>query len=101
MTGGAVGYVVNIYAPFATADSGAYALVGMGAVFAGVVRAPMTSVFMIFELTQDYEILVPLMVANMLSLLISRRLQREPIYTALLLQDGIRVPTPAAERHDA
>jgi CIC family chloride channel protein len=101
MTGGAVGYLVNTYAPFATAAAGAYALVGMGAVFAGVVRAPMTSVFMIFELTQDYEILVPLMVANMLSLLISRRLQPEPIYTALLLQDGIRMPTPAAERHDA
>jgi CIC family chloride channel protein len=100
MTGGAVGYIVNLYAPFATATPGAYALVGMGAVFAGIIRAPMTSVFMIFELTQDYEILVPLMVANMLSLLLSRRLQREPIYTALLLQDGVRLPVPAAERHD-
>ena len=101
MTGGAVGAVVNAYAPFPTADIGAYALVGMGAVFAGIIRAPMTSVFMIFELTQDYEILVPLMVANMLSMLLSRRLQREPIYTALLLQDGIRLPAAAAERHDA
>jgi CIC family chloride channel protein len=100
MTGGAVGAIVNMYAPFPTASVGAYALVGMGALFAGVIRAPMTSVFMIFELTQDYEILVPLMVANMLSLLLSRRLQREPIYTALLQQDGIHLPTPAAERQD-
>lgn len=101
MTGGAVGAIVNAYAPFPTADVGAYALVGMGALFAGIIRAPMTSVFMIFELTQDYEILVPLMVANMLSMLLSRKLQREPIYTALLLQDGIRLPAAAAERHDA
>jgi CIC family chloride channel protein len=92
MTGGAVGYFVQLYAPFATAGSGAYALVGMGALFAGIIRAPMTSVFMIFELTQDHEILVPLMVANMLSLLISRRLQPLPIYTALSRQDGVRLP---------
>ena len=45
---------------------GAYALVGMGTLFAGIIRAPMTSVFMIFELTQDYQIIVPLMVANKL-----------------------------------
>jgi CIC family chloride channel protein len=92
MTGGAVGWVVNTYAPIATAEPGAYALVGMGALFAGIIRAPMTSVFMIFELTQDYEILVPLMVANMLSLLISRQLQPLPIYTALLEQDGTKLP---------
>jgi CIC family chloride channel protein len=98
MTGGAVGHVVNAYAPLPTADVGAYALVGMGALFAGIIRAPMTSVFMIFELTQDYEILVPLMVANLLSLLLSRRLQPEPIYNALLLQDGVHLPTPVGER---
>ena len=51
-------------APFPTGDPGAYALVGMGTLFAGIIRAPMTSVFMIFEITQDYQILVPLMVAN-------------------------------------
>jgi CIC family chloride channel protein len=96
MTGGAVGYFVHAYAPFATAGTGAYALVGMGALFAGIIRAPMTSVFMIFELTQDHEILVPLMVANMLSLVLARRLQPEPIYTALLLQDGVHLP---AETH--
>ena len=45
---------------------GAYTLVGMGALFAGIIRAPMTFVFMIFEITQDYQILVPLMVANLL-----------------------------------
>jgi CIC family chloride channel protein len=92
MTGGVVGAAVGHLAPFATGDPGAYALVGMGTVFAGIVRAPMTSVFMIFEITQDYQILVPLMVANLLSFAISRRYQAVPIYEALLVQDGIHLP---------
>jgi CIC family chloride channel protein len=94
MAGGAVGILVHRFAPFPAADPGAYALVGMGALFAGIIRAPMTSVFMIFELTQDYEILVPLMVANMLSFLISKNFQHEPIYHALLEQDEIYLPGP-------
>jgi CIC family chloride channel protein len=104
MAGGALGLLVNRFAPFPTADPGAYALVGMGTLFAGVIRAPMTSVFMIFEITQDYQILVPLMVANLLSFVISRHYQPAPVYHALLQQDGIHLPTapvravvPAAE----
>jgi len=64
-----------------------------GAVFAGVVRAPMTSVLMIFEMTQDYAVIVPLMIANLVSLFIASRLQHEPIYEALAVQDGIHLPT--------
>jgi chloride channel protein, CIC family len=78
MAGGAVGSIVHRFSPIATADAGAYALVGMGTLFAGIIRAPMTSVFMIFEITQDYQILVPLMVANLLSCVISRRFQPVP-----------------------
>ena len=74
MAGGAVGMLVHRIAPFPTGDPGAYALVGMGTLFAGIIRAPMTSVFMIFEITQDYQILVPLMVANLLSFMISQAL---------------------------
>lgn len=96
MAGGAVGTVVHAWAPFPTAEPGAYALVGMGTLFAGIIRAPMTSVFMIFEITQDYQIVVPLMVANMLSFAISRRYQPEPVYHALLAQDGIHLPSPLA-----
>src|SRR6202161_323961 len=96
MAGGAVGMVVHRLAPFPTGAPGAYALVGMGALFAGIIRAPMTSVFMIFEITQDYEILVPLMVANLLSFAISRRFQPTPVYHALLHQDGIHLPSPIA-----
>ena len=92
MLGGAVGLIAREVFPFPVGEPGAYALVGMGALFAGIIRAPMTSVFMIFEITQDYAIIVPLMVANMLSLGISRRYQRVPLYEAFLLQDGVHLP---------
>jgi chloride channel protein, CIC family len=93
MLGGSVGTVAHYFFPHYTATPGAYALVGMGAVFAGVVRAPMTSVLMIFEMTQDYAVIVPLMIANLVSLFIASRLQHEPIYEALAVQDGIHLPT--------
>jgi CIC family chloride channel protein len=95
MAGGAVGTLVSRVAPFPTSEPGAYALVGMGTLFAGIIRAPMTSVFMIFEITQDYQIIVPLMVANLLSFVISRRYQPLPVYEALLRQDGIHLPSSA------
>jgi chloride channel protein, CIC family len=93
MLGGTVGTVAHHLFPAYTATPGAYALVGMGAVFAGIVRAPMTSVLMIFEMTQDYAVIVPLMIANLVSLFIASQLQREPIYEALAVQDGIHLPT--------
>jgi CIC family chloride channel protein len=100
MLGGAVGTVAHHLLPAHTATPGAYALVGMGAVFAGIVRAPMTSVVMIFEMTQDYAVIVPLMIANLVSLFISSRLQRQPIYEALAVQDGIHLPTAETrQRH--
>jgi chloride channel protein, CIC family len=92
MLGGTVGTVAHHFFPAYTATPGAYALVGMGAVFAGIVRAPMTSVLMIFELTQDYAVIVPLMIANLVSLFVASRLQHEPIYEALAIQDGIHLP---------
>jgi chloride channel protein, CIC family len=98
MLGGAVGTVAHRWLPGYTATAGAYALVGMGAVFAGVVRAPMTSVLMIFEMTQDYAVIVPLMIANLVSLFISSRLQRQPIYEALAEQDGIHLPKAESRR---
>jgi CIC family chloride channel protein len=100
MLGGTVGTVAHHLFPAYTATPGAYALVGMGAVFAGIVRAPMTSVLMIFEMTQDYAVIVPLMIANLVSLFIASRLQHEPIYEALAVQDGIHLPTAKTrQRH--
>ncbi|MEE8177477.1 MAG: chloride channel protein [Acidobacteriota bacterium] len=94
MVGGATGLLMRMQDLFPVSDAGAYALVGMGTLFAGIIRAPMTSVFMIFELTQDYQIVVPLMIANMTSFAISRRFQRAPVYQALLQQDHIHLPAP-------
>jgi chloride channel protein, CIC family len=93
MLGGSVGTIAHHFLPVYIATPGAYALVGMGAVFAGVVRAPMTSVLMIFEMTQDYAVIVPLMIANLISLFIASRFQHEPIYEALAIQDGIHLPS--------
>ncbi len=100
MLGGSLGTVAHHLFPAYTATPGAYALVGMGAVFAGIVRAPMTSVLMIFEMTQDYAVIVPLMISNLISLFISSRLQPQPIYEALAVQDGIHLPTAdTRQRH--
>jgi len=93
MLGGSVGTLAHRLFPVYTANPGAYALVGMGALFAGIVRAPMTSVLMIFEMTQDYAVIVPLMISNLVSLFISSRLQRTPIYEALAIQDGVHLPS--------
>jgi len=99
MLGGAVGTVAHNFWPGHVATAGAYALVGMGTAFAGIVRAPMTSVVMIFETTRDYAVIVPLMISNLVSLFISSRLQPQPIYEVLAYQDGIHLPT--AESRDS
>jgi CIC family chloride channel protein len=98
MLGGTVGALAHLVMPSYTGSVGAYALVGMGAAFAGIIRVPLTSVIMIFEVTRDYTIIVPLMIANLLAYFVSSRLQEEPIYEALLHQDGIHLPSGAAAR---
>jgi len=98
MLGGTIGGMAHTLFPNHTATPGAYALVGMGTVFAGIVRAPMTSVVMIFEITRDYAVIVPLMISNLVSLFIASRLQKQPIYESLARQDGIHLPT-AETRH--
>ena len=98
MLGGTVGGIAHYYLPEYTASAGAYALVGMGTLFAGIVRTPMTSVLMIFETTQDYAVIVPLMISNLISFFISSRLQPEPIYDALAIQDGIHLPSAATRQ---
>jgi CIC family chloride channel protein len=65
----------------------------MGTAFAGIIRTPLTSVIMIFEITRDYTIIVPLMISNMIAYGISCKLQPVPIYEALQAQDKIHLPT--------
>ena len=93
MIGASVGSLAHSLFPGYTAEPGAYALVGMGTAFAGIVRTPLTSVIMIFEVTRDYTIIVPLMISNLIAFFISYMLQREPIYEALARQEGIFLPT--------
>jgi CIC family chloride channel protein len=101
MLGGCVGTFAHRLFPAYTATPGAYALVGMGAAFAGILRAPMTSVLMIFEMTQNYAVIVPLMISNLVSLFISSRLQKQPIYEALAIQDGIHLPSAESRQRRA
>lgn len=92
MLGGAVGYL-DVMVFHHSADSiGAFAVVGMGAVFAGIVRAPMTSVLIIFEMTGGYGLVLPLMIANMSAFALARHWRHTPVYEALLAQDGIYLP---------
>ena len=98
MLGGIVGNVANHFLPSYVGTPGAYALVGMGTAFAGIVRAPMTSVVMIFEITRDYAVIVPLMISNLVSFYISAKLQHKPIYEELAHQDGIHLPRAEARQ---
>jgi len=99
MLGGTVGTAAHRFFPGHVAAPGVYALVGMGTLFAGIVRAPMTSVVMIFETTRDYAVIVPLMISNLVSFFISSRFQPLPIYEELAHQDGIHLPTSETRSH--
>jgi CIC family chloride channel protein len=92
MLGGAVGFMDVAVMNQSGSELGAFALVGMGAVFAGIVRAPITSVLIIFEMTGGYGLILPLMIANMMSYGLARHWRPVPIYEALLEQDGILLP---------
>ncbi len=97
MLGGALGTLARANFGHDVADVGAYALVGMGVTFAGIIRAPITSIFMIFEVTQDYQIMLPLMIANMISYAVARTLHPDSLFDTLARQDGIHLPDKAHE----
>ncbi len=89
--GGFLGTIVHNLFPAITSNPGAYALVGMGAVAAGAMHAPITSILIIFELTNDYRIILPLMVTCIISVLITSRIRRDSIYTLKLSRKGINI----------
>ncbi|HET6452947.1 MAG TPA: chloride channel protein [Armatimonadota bacterium] len=91
MLGGTFGLGVNHLFPNISAPSGAYALVGMAAVFAGAAHAPITAILILFEMTNDYRIILPLMTAVVTSTLISQLISRDSIYTLKLRRRGIDV----------
>jgi CIC family chloride channel protein len=101
MLGGAVGGVERHFFPGLTGSVGAYALVGMGTVFAGFLRVPMTSVFMVLELSGNYSIIVPVVISNAIAYVISRRYQKVPLFDMLSRQEGMDLPSLEAQREES
>ena len=91
MTGGVLGFIVHSLFPGVTASYGAYSLVGMGAMVAATTHAPITAIIIIFELTNDYKIILPLMIACIISTVVAMRLKRESIYTLKLIRRKINI----------
>ncbi len=100
MLGAAVGGAQHALLPHLTGSAGTYALVGMGVLFAGFLRAPMTSVFMVLEVSGNYSIIVPVLVANTFAYLISRGLQPTAIFDVLTRQDGLELPSMEEQREE-
>lgn len=94
MLGGFWGTGVHQFFPDITAPSGAYAVVGMAAFFASAARAPLTSIIIVFEMTNDYRLILPLMLATVVSTILAESLNKESIYTMKLVRRGIHL-----ERH--
>ena len=101
MLGGAVGGVERIFNPHLTGTTATYALVGMGVLFAGFLRAPMTSVFMVLEVSGNYSVIVPVILANAIAYVISRSLQPTPIFDLFTRQDGLDLPSLEEQREES
>lgn len=91
MLGGIVGKLAGLVDPGMAPMASSLAVIGMGAMFAGVIRAPVCSILMIFELTGDYPLILAIMLANLTAYAVASRLRKVPVYDALLLQDGINL----------
>ncbi|MFQ5748665.1 MAG: chloride channel protein, partial [Planctomycetota bacterium] len=91
MVGGEIGLLMNHIFPGAVGSPGAYALVGMGAVVSSATHAPITAILILFELTNDYHIILPLMISCTLGTLVASRLLPQSIYTIKLARRGIRI----------
>ena len=97
MLGSAFGQLANQIFPEITAPSGTYALVGMAAFFSGAAHAPITAILILFEMTGDYNIILPLMLATVVSTLVSRMISEESIYTLKLSRRGVQLDLGAED----
>lgn len=91
MTGGFFGLVVHSFWPGVTASPGAYGIVGMGALVAATTHGPLTAILMLFEMTGDYKIILPLMITCIISALVAGQLFKESIYTLKLMRRGVDI----------
>ena len=96
--GGAIGGLEHQFFPQVSASAGPFALVGMGTFFAGFLRVPITSVFMVVETTGSYSIVLPVMISNTIAYLISRRYQDISLFDLLAKQDGMELPSVEEQR---
>lgn len=101
MFGAAVGGAEHAIFPHLAFSPGTYALVGMGVLFAGFLRAPMTSVFMVLEVSGNYSIILPVIIANTFAYVISRALQPVAIFDVLTRQDGLELPSMEEQREES
>jgi CIC family chloride channel protein len=101
MLGAAVGSFEKHYFPHLTGTTGSYALVGMGVLFAAFLRAPLTSVFMVLEVSGNYSVILPVILANTIAYLISRALQPVPIFELFTHQDGLYLPSMEEQREES
>jgi CIC family chloride channel protein len=100
MLGAAIGSFEKHYFPYLTGSTGSYALVGMGVLFAAFLRAPLTSVFMVLEVSGNYSVILPVILANTIAYLISRSLQPVPIFELFTHQDGLYLPSMEEQREE-
>jgi CIC family chloride channel protein len=91
--GSLVAAISQLYFPEIILNPGSYALVGMGALFVSIIRAPFTSIILAFELTRNYSIILPIMIANIAALWISSKIHSHSVYESISEQDGIHLPT--------
>ncbi len=101
MLGSAVGSFEHMFFPSLTGSVGSYALVGMGVFFAAFIRVPLTSVFMVLEISGNYSVILPVILANTIAYLIARSLQPVPILELFTHQDGLYLPSMEEEREDS
>ena len=91
MLGGVIGHAVQAVWPSAVGGVGAYALVGMGGIVAAATHAPITAILIIFELTSDYAIILPLMITCIIATLLAQTIDSASIYTKKLLRRGVDI----------
>ncbi len=101
MLGASIGTFEKVFFPSFSVSVGSYALVGMGVLFAGFLRVPLTSVFMVLEVSQNYSIVLPVILANTIAYLVSRSLQPYPIFETFTHQDGLDLPSMEEQREES
>jgi CIC family chloride channel protein len=101
MLGASIGTFEKIFFPSFPVSVGSYALVGMGVLFAAFLRVPLTSVFMVLEVSGNYSIVLPVILANTIAYLVSRSLQPYPIFETFTHQDGLDLPSMEEQREES